>query len=287
MTRVNGPTSHDCVVGSALAQIRRQRLYRDTHGAFEVYCRERWAMSRIQAHRLIGASQIVEMLPVGNKPTSERQVRPLTGIKDPDEQRQVWGRALEVAQEEGVPVSSRQGGGERWAVTEIARAVKHNGGAESLGLGLPDLWDRGIRARDNRYWTGGQMVYSWGYKGKKLSDLLALLDERDAILIDCRFKPWTRYAGFHQGTLRKRLGDCYHWIRGFGNLNWNKDMTAPVLIADLEGGWQQLQEIMELHPGKNLILMCTCRVGEDCHRHEVAEWLLANHDLEYEHLVQT
>ena len=130
------------------------------------------------------------------------------------------------------------------------------------------------------------MVYTWGYKGKKLSDLLALLDERDAILIDCRYMPRTRRAEFRQRTLMDQLGDRYHWIRGFGNLNWKADFSAPVLIADLEGGWQQLKEIMELHPGKNLLLVCTCRVGEDCHRHEVAVWLQANWGLKFEHLVQ-
>jgi hypothetical protein len=42
------------------------RLYDDTHATFEGYCRERWGMSRIHAHRLIEATEVAAMLPIGN-----------------------------------------------------------------------------------------------------------------------------------------------------------------------------------------------------------------------------
>ena len=38
-------------VGEALLRIRDERLYRETHGTFEDYCRERWAMRREVADR--------------------------------------------------------------------------------------------------------------------------------------------------------------------------------------------------------------------------------------------
>lgn len=85
-------------VGSALAAIRGDRLYRQTHDTFEDYCRVRWGMSRIHAHRLIEAAEVREhLLPIGNTPpATESQIRPLTQL-DPDQQRQAWQRAVETA----------------------------------------------------------------------------------------------------------------------------------------------------------------------------------------------
>jgi DNA modification methylase len=84
-------------VGSALQEIKERRLYRAEFGTFDEYCRDRWGISRIHAHRLIEASSVAEnLLPVGNIPTSERQARPLASL-DPDEQREAWTRAVETA----------------------------------------------------------------------------------------------------------------------------------------------------------------------------------------------
>jgi hypothetical protein len=83
-------------VGFALAEIRDRRLYRIEHKTFEAYCRDKWNFSRVHAHRLITASAVSEMLPTGNKPTSERQARPLAKL--PAEARpQAWRRAVELA----------------------------------------------------------------------------------------------------------------------------------------------------------------------------------------------
>jgi hypothetical protein len=85
-------------VGSALADIRDARLYRSRYDTFEDYCRERWGMSRIHAHRLIDAAAVYEVvLPVGNiVPSSERQVRPLTQL-EPEQQGPAWTQAVETA----------------------------------------------------------------------------------------------------------------------------------------------------------------------------------------------
>ena len=39
--------------GEALRTIRDARLYRETHGTFEDYCRERWGWTDAQSNRLI------------------------------------------------------------------------------------------------------------------------------------------------------------------------------------------------------------------------------------------
>ena len=74
-------------VGRALGAIRDGRLYRETHGTFEAYCRERWRMDRTYAHRYIDAARVCEMLPTGNTPANEAQVRPLTKIRTEDGRR--------------------------------------------------------------------------------------------------------------------------------------------------------------------------------------------------------
>lgn len=94
-------------VGTALATIRDSRLYRDGYATFEEYCRARWGMTRQAANRLVAASEVATVLePTGSIPTSERQVRPLVSL-EPDEQREAWGRANEIAEVEGTRVRAR------------------------------------------------------------------------------------------------------------------------------------------------------------------------------------
>lgn len=88
-------------VGSALAVIRNERLYRAQHATFEDYCRQRWDMGRNYVNKLVTASEIVTSLgttvPKQHLPANEAQVRPLSKLKDPEQQRQAWERALERA----------------------------------------------------------------------------------------------------------------------------------------------------------------------------------------------
>lgn len=86
-------------VGAALAEIREVRLYRESHGTFEDYCRERWGMSKRHANRLVESATVVGNLgPIGpTLPATESQARPLAALKDPDEQREAWREAVETA----------------------------------------------------------------------------------------------------------------------------------------------------------------------------------------------
>lgn len=82
-------------VGQALMTIRDKRLYRLEFGTFEDYCRERWGMSRIHAHRMIEASEVVSnVLPMGNIPRTERQARPLTKL-EPELQQKAWEQVVQ------------------------------------------------------------------------------------------------------------------------------------------------------------------------------------------------
>jgi hypothetical protein len=91
-------------VGEALMEIRDQRLYQDA--TFEDYCRERWGFSRIHAHRLMDAAEVVRVLPAGNTPANEAQARELAPLKDqPDALRDVWGSVIERAEQTDSPVT--------------------------------------------------------------------------------------------------------------------------------------------------------------------------------------
>jgi hypothetical protein len=68
-------------VGNALREIRDLRLYRESHGSFEDYCRERWQFSRQRAGQLIEAAAVSTMVDVPN----ERQARELAPLLRDDE----------------------------------------------------------------------------------------------------------------------------------------------------------------------------------------------------------
>lgn len=94
-------------VGRALLTIRDERLYRAEYSTFEEYCAKRWGMAHRHANRLIGAVEVIDNLgPMGPKPQSERQTRPLTQL-EPEEQREVWQEVTERAEAEGRKVTAK------------------------------------------------------------------------------------------------------------------------------------------------------------------------------------
>lgn len=83
-------------VGTALATIRDNRLYRTEFGTFEDYCRARWDMGRDYADRMIVAAQVVPTI-VGTglpAPTKESQARELARVPEP-ERVGVWRETVE------------------------------------------------------------------------------------------------------------------------------------------------------------------------------------------------
>jgi hypothetical protein len=87
-------------VGAALTRIREGKLYRETHGTFEGYCRERWGIARGHAYRLIEATRVSEIVsPMGDTPApaSERVARELAPLKgDPEKLQETWAEVIEI-----------------------------------------------------------------------------------------------------------------------------------------------------------------------------------------------
>lgn len=87
------------VVGRALAEVRRERLYLASHSSFEKWVRARFAFSKVRAQRLMNAVDVHENLErngVARLPENERQSRELARFGW-EQQPRVWRMALEIA----------------------------------------------------------------------------------------------------------------------------------------------------------------------------------------------
>jgi len=95
-------------VGAALAEIREERLYRETHATFEDYCQARWGWSRQRSAQLIQASAVVGTLStiVDKPPQNEGQARELAKVPE-EERADVWREAQSAAVAEGKPPATR------------------------------------------------------------------------------------------------------------------------------------------------------------------------------------
>jgi hypothetical protein len=96
-------------VGNAIREIRDSKLYRESHGTFEDYCRERWGWSKRHANRQVEAANTAEILgPIGPIPTEAvaRELAPLKG--DPETMNRVWGGVVEEARQTGEGVTAEK-----------------------------------------------------------------------------------------------------------------------------------------------------------------------------------
>ena len=74
---------------------RSRNRNRIEYGTFEEYCSAKWGFSKTQANRLVQSAAIVaELTPIGVIPQTESQTRPLTKLKDPEQQREAWKKAV-------------------------------------------------------------------------------------------------------------------------------------------------------------------------------------------------
>ena len=107
-------------------------------------------------------------------------------------------------------------------------------------------------------------IYTLGYSGWKIEDVEAVLDRLDAILVDVRMVPRTRWQPqWNAAVLRAQLGDRYVWLREFGNRNY-KGTFEQIDIADFPTGEQRLRDLTV--PGKAVVLLCGCRDVNVCVR---------------------
>lgn len=76
-------------VGTALTEVRDDRLYREQYPTFEAYCADRWGISRPRAYELMSAAVVVSGMPdTGPVPVNPRQANALAAA-DPAERADV------------------------------------------------------------------------------------------------------------------------------------------------------------------------------------------------------
>ena len=95
-------------VASALSHIHDHKLYKATHKTWEVYCLERWQMSRSAAWRQIAQSRAVAELPAGSSAPSQRSLakRPEQNVAHPPSEPPVTrDKAPKVRDEKSKPKS--------------------------------------------------------------------------------------------------------------------------------------------------------------------------------------
>lgn len=163
-------------VGAALMEIRDGRLYRDTFDNFEAYCLTRWGFNRTYAHRLISASEVAEMLPIGNRPSNEAQARELASLKDqPEQMAEVWNEANDRAEAAGRKVTAKDL--ERMAEEKRARSRPEPTEAEQREADLAEGDRRAARALE-------KVIENWPYlerlgRNPRRGLILAALTEPD------------------------------------------------------------------------------------------------------------
>jgi uncharacterized protein (DUF488 family) len=127
-------------------------------------------------------------------------------------------------------------------------------------------------------------IYTLGYSGWTIEDVEAVLDRLDAILVDVRMVPRSRWAPeWNAVVLAKRFGERYVWLKQFGNRNY-KGTFEQIEIADFPAGEKRLREITST--GKAVVLLCGCRDVNLCHRKVVADWLAGLWKAEVTHLTR-
>jgi hypothetical protein len=100
------------------------------------------------------------------------------------------------------------------------------------------------------------MLLTIGYQRLRPERLLQLATAFDATVLDCRYKPLSRRAGFGGRQLAALLGERYRWagesLGGYGR-------TTPNGIASLK-------EFLETP--RNAMLLCMEESPAECHRHD-------------------
>ena len=124
------------------------------------------------------------------------------------------------------------------------------------------------------------MIYTLGYAGRRLDDVVRLAGELAALVVDVRIVPASRMPGFSLADLQEALPGRYVWLKGFGNANYR---GGPVALANFEEAAAELRQRLGDGPG-NVMLLCGCRDAASCHRKVVAERLAAEWGAAVAHL---
>ncbi len=97
-------------VGTALLQIKQEKLYLRDYESFPEYCHGRWGFEKNYANKLIASAKVVDNIigagtTVPTLPTTESQARPLAAVP-PEQQAEAWQEVVDTCEERDVPITA-------------------------------------------------------------------------------------------------------------------------------------------------------------------------------------
>jgi hypothetical protein len=121
-------------------------------------------------------------------------------------------------------------------------------------------------------------VYTFGYSGRAVSELLAYAQKLNAFVVDIRLKPHSQMAQWQYNNLVTTLSGRYHLIQALGNLNYQ---GGPIQIKNMAAGASMVRDLLKK---KSVILLCACEDYHTCHRLTVAQHLASTLNVQVTHL---
>lgn len=112
------------------------------------------------------------------------------------------------------------------------------------------------------------LIYLFGYTGKTLAQIEQTVGQ-SGLLLDIRYSPRSRKAGFSRSGLERVFGQRYRHVRELGNAGYQ---TGTLELADPDAGLALVEAVAAEHDGP-IFLMCACEDANYCHRSEVGRLL--------------
>ncbi len=117
-------------------------------------------------------------------------------------------------------------------------------------------------------------IFTIGYGGRKLDDLIAVLRRYDiSVVVDVRRFPKSKLPEYNEQSLRSRLAKCgisYVWmgdtLGGLRRGGYIKYMATDNYQAGIA-------KLLEMAEQGNIVLMCKERSDAGCHRRHIVETL--------------
>jgi activating signal cointegrator 1 len=108
-------------------------------------------------------------------------------------------------------------------------------------------------------------LFTYGYSGGMLTDLQAYA-AAGAVIVDVRYRPWSRVPQWRGESLRAALGGAYVHFGSLGNVHYRGD--GPIRLANWPVGRMSLEKVLSERPA---VLLCACADAGSCHRSVVVE----------------
>lgn len=112
-------------------------------------------------------------------------------------------------------------------------------------------------------------IWTAGYANATPESLRAAAEGLDAVVVDARYRPWSKGEEWRKPALQRLLGGRYAHVPGWGNRNYKGD--GPIELVDPQAAVLATQRLVEGHAG--VLLLCQCWSWVTCHRRMCADVL--------------